>query len=222
MNRLRIVTFNVKVGRRPKVVARKIQRIARRHRVDVFLLQEAHGYIAALRDLPGWHLVAAKGQGEARGNPMLVRDTLPLQRRRAIRCHTPWTGPKAGRHHRGRVFTVADVAGWRLVNVHRTRPGWSPGGGAFTEEHDRLLDAALDADGPLVIAGDQNIGTRPGGDRGPETPWALAEAIGGRIVTTTEGRIDYAVTRGVGGFARQLGKYGSDHAAVLFVLTKEH
>lgn len=223
MKRLRVVSFNVKVGRNPKAVVRSIQRIARRHKVDVFLLQEAGGYIDALADMDGWQLVAAKGQGEARGNPMLVRDGLDVQRHRAIRCETPWTGPKQGQPHRGRVFPVATIDGWLMVNVHRTRPGWSPGGKAFAEESDRLLELADRTDGPLVMAGDQNIGTRPGGDRARHTPWALAQAIGARIVTTTTGRIDYAICRDVTGTAKQLrSRYGSDHYPVLLELKREN
>ena len=121
----------------------------------------------------------------------------------------------------GRVFTAADVDGWRLVNVHRTRPGWSRGGAAFAEEYDRLLDLARRTDGPLVVAGDQNIGTRKGRDRAAHTPWALARAIGARIVTTKPGVIDYAIARGARGRAKRLGKYGSDHHAYRFDLTKE-
>jgi endonuclease/exonuclease/phosphatase (EEP) superfamily protein YafD len=217
--RLRIITHNVRVGRRPKVVARKVRRMGRWHRADVIMLQEAHGYIDALRDLRGWRLITAFGPGEVRGNPMLVRNNRDPVRRSPIRCQTPWTGPKAGRPHRGRVFTVAEVGGWLLVNVHRTRPGWSRNGAAFAEEHDRLLELADTTTGPLVIAGDQNIGTRPGPDRSRNTPWALARSIGANVVTTTAGRIDYAIARGADGRARQLGRYGSDHNAVLIVLT---
>ena len=218
-DRLRVVSWNTKVGRRPRVVARKVRRIARRHDVDVFLFQEAAAYIGALRDLPGWRIVTARGEGEARGNPMLVRTEFDVDRLPAIRCEIPWTGPKAGRHHRGRVFTVAEVDDWTFVNVHRTRPGWSKDGAAFAEESERLLDVAENTEGRIVLAGDQNIGTRSGGDRARHTPWALAQAIGAKVITTTAGRIDYAICRGATGFARELGRYGSDHNAVLFVLT---
>ena len=109
--RMRLVTWNVKVGRRPKRVARMVRRIIRRHRPDAILLQEAHGYIAALRDIRGYELIVADGHGEERGNPMLIRDR-HARRLPAIRCRTAWTGPKAGKHHRGRVFTVADGILW--------------------------------------------------------------------------------------------------------------
>lgn len=211
----RTLLWNTKVGRRPHVVARETARIARLFDADTILLQEAHGYIDALRDIDGYRLFVANGKGEAQGTPILIRVGLPAVRRHAIRCTHPWTGPKQKQPHRGRVFTVAGIPDLTYIDVHRTRPGWSPGGVAFREEYDRLLDRANRIDGPLLIGGDQNIGTRPGSDRGPHTPWALAKAIGGKVITTSPGRVDYAIVRGLTGTAVEKGLYGSDHHAVL-------
>lgn len=216
---IRTVIWNTKVGRRPAVVAREVARLGRLYNVDVFMLQEAHGYIDALRDLDGYRLIVANGQGEAQGNPILVRTGIPATRRHAIRCTHTWTGPKAGKRHRGRVYAVATIDGVLFIDVHRTRPGWSPAGVAFAEEYDRLLDRAYGA-GQAVLAGDQNIGTRPGGDRGRHTPYALSEALNGRIITTSPGRVDYAVAVGITGQAKELGMYGSDHHAVLLTLNR--
>lgn len=221
MNRRRVVIWNTKVGRRPLEVVRAVQRIAHETDAQVFMLQEAHGYVEALRRLAGWNVVVANGQGEAQGTPILVRAGLDYRRHHAIRCNNRWVGPKAGQRHRGRVFTVATVEGDLYVNVHRTRPGWSQFGAAFAEEYRRLHDLALDTDGPLVMAGDQNIGTRLGGDRGRNAPWELAQSIRGRVVTTTPGRVDYAVVRGLYGDAEQLDEYGSDHHAVLLTLKEK-
>jgi endonuclease/exonuclease/phosphatase (EEP) superfamily protein YafD len=216
----RAVTWNTKVGRRPAAVVDGIQQIHRETDALVFLLQEAHGYVETLRRLPDWNLAVANGRGEAQGTPILIHRDLHYRRHHAIRCRTRWVGPKAGRPHRGRVFTVATIEDVLWVNVHRTRPGWSKRGGAFAEEYQRLLDLARDTDGPLVMAGDQNIGTRLGGDRGKNTPWELAQTIRGRVVTTTPGRVDYAIVRGLEGTAQQLGEYGSDHGAVLLTLSE--
>lgn len=218
MNQPPTIIWNTKVGRRPDVVAREVARMARIYDVGVFMLQEAHGYIDALRDLRDFRLIVANGQGEAQGNPILVRDGIPFTRHHAIRCQHPWTGPKHGKPHRGRVYTVATIDGALYIDVHRTRPGWSAGGAAFAEEYDRLLARATGAE-KAVLAGDQNIGTRPGGDRGRHTPYALSQALGGRIITTTPGRVDYAITVGLRGKAQELGMYGSDHHAVLLDLT---
>ena len=153
---------------------------------------------------------------------MLVRDGLPLRRRTAIRCQIPWRGPKQASRTVAACSPSPTSTAVRFINVHRTRPGWSHNSEAFTEECERLEEAAARFDGPLVIAGDQNIGTRPGSDRGPNTPWALANDIGGRIVTTTPGRIDYAIVRGVTGRAKQLRlSYGSDHRPVMLTLTAD-
>ena len=220
--KLRAVTWNCKVGRRPKRVARMVRKIIRRERPDVIALQEAHGYIDVLRRIKGYTLVVASGRGEDRGNPMLIRNTRRVTERAPIRCETPWTGPKAGKRHDGRVFTVADVDGVRFINVHRTRPGWSRGGAAFAEEYRRLLDNAGRYDGPVVILGDQNIGTRHS-DRYRNTPWALARALGAQIVTTTPGRIDYAIVQGGDGRADGGPRLGSDHSLVAFTITlREH
>lgn len=218
LDRRRIITWNTKVGRRPARVLRMLRKIVKQHRPHVIVLQEAAGYVDALHDLPGYDVFTPRGTGEARGNVILVAADIPTERLPSIRCHFPWTGPKAGMRHPGRVFPVAEPGGWTIANVHRTRPGWSHNGAAFAEEHDRLLDLEHTT-GPLVIVGDQNIGTRTGSDRARNTPWALAQKLDAGIVTTTPGHIDYAIVRGVDGFAEELGKFGSDHNAVLFTLT---
>lgn len=216
----RLILWNAKVGRRPAEVVRAVRSMAREHDADGFLLQEAAGYFEALRDLPGWDAVAPRGKGDARGNIILAPERSHVERRHAIRCRLDWTGPKHGKHHDGRKMPVADVDDWRYVSVHRTRPGWSKGGLAFAEEFERLAEVADRTRIPLVLGGDQNIGTRPGADRGRHTPFALARRIGGTIITTHPGNVDYVIVRGLTGKAWELGEYGSDHNAVLVTLRR--
>lgn len=222
--RRRIITWNAEVGRPGRAVRHAVMRMIREHNPDRIDLQEARGYRDDLADIPGYTLYSPRGKSMEAGNCIaLIRDDRTgagTVRKRALRLKVRWHGPKAGKEHPGRIFLETREPDWTFVGVHRTRPEWSPRGAAFAEEYGALLGSAQRAAerGDLwVCVGDQNIGTRPGRDRAlHDGPWRLAETIGGRCITTTPGRIDYAVVGPrLKGKAKQLGDYGSDHNAVL-------
>lgn len=222
--RRRIVTHNVRVGRRGSEVRANVRKLARRYRPHVITLQEARPYIDDLRDLRGYKLFTPKGKSSEAGNCItLMREPSAAGEyvKKALRLHTRWRGPKAGKEHPGRVFLAVSDGLWTVVNVHRTRPDWSAGGKAFAEEFGALLASAESTEGVWVCVGDQNIGTRPDDKRMKYGPWQLARRIRAEVVTTSPGHIDYAIARGADGKAKRLGHYGSDHAAVLIKLKEK-
>lgn len=220
--RLRLLIWNCKVGRRPRRVRKALQKFIKAKNPHAIMLQEAQGYIAELGKIKGYRLVHASGPGEVRANVILVRCDIPATYRGAIWCSEPWTGPKAGKAHRGRVMPVVDLGSrWRLPCVHRTRPGWSKGSKAFIEEYNKLLASARSTPPSMAWAagGDHNLGTRKGSDRGKYTPWAMARALRGRIGQASPGRVDMVITHRARIIrVQQLAKRGSDHNALFCVL----
>lgn len=225
--RVKILTWNAKVGRNGETVLRAVRNMARWHRPWVICLQEARGYRDELARLRGYELQAPTGPTGEDGNCVtLVRLPVknPRLRRvwRVLRLRRGWRGPKRGLPHAGRRFLETRLSWITVVNLHRTRPGWSDGGRAFAEEYEALLDSCERRSTPAwVCVGDQNIGTNPADKRMRWSPWQLHVRIGGRVITTLARHIDYAVGVGVTGKAKRLAKHGSDHNAVLITLRQD-
>lgn len=230
---LHAVSFNAKVGRRPKVVVGALEEFLRaEHWPHVVCLQEAGGYVAELRAQLGdrYRVYAPSGWSEASNNPVLVLRGLYVPRWTWIRMHLAWTGPKAGKRHPGRTWTVVDlgagdhtVVKWRIVNVHRV-PGGPDGGvhmnneNAWREEHIalwRFAELKGSRRRALAIIGDENCQTS---DPHPLSVGGLADAIGARIIRTGA-KVDWAIIRGAVGTGRKrVEDLGSDHPVVTYRL----
>jgi hypothetical protein len=233
--RLRVVAWNVRVGRRPEEVARQLALALSSIRADVVVLNEAAAYVPALRqalahgEWKAWH---AWGWAEARNVVVLTRRGLPVRRTVPIRNWRSWVGPLARRPHVGRTFLLVDVGlHWRIVAVHRTpggprgghprdSRGYGPNAEAWAEEHRRLVRLSARPGSvrrSLVIVGDQNCEAL---DPDPLSIGGLADAIGGAVVTTHT-KVDHAVVRDATGRGRRHDYFGSDHPLVSYDLIRK-
>lgn len=224
--RVRVIVWNCEVGRNKREVLQAVREMVKAFNPHFIALQEARPYRDILdKELKGYTCISPKGNsGEAGDSLLFVRNASVFEKfqKVVLRMDTAWTGPKAGKFHHARIFVGAQSSGWLVISDHRTRPGWSQGGTAFIEEYNELHDVMSEAQaqGLRVSAlGDQNIGTRPGDKKLKGSPFQLARALGGTVITRSAGKVDSAVTgHGVTGSCRELSAYGSDHPAYLFIL----
>lgn len=220
---IRCLSWNTKVGRDAGKVARDLAGIldAQGH-PHVVTLQEASGYIKALRKtIGGYRVIAAAGWKEAGQNVVLVRKDVPVTPLTTLRMKLRWVGPKHGLRHPGRTWPIVDIGGskdWRIVGIHRV-PIRGKNPKAWSEEHAALVRLAkrpASRSRALVLIGDQNA---PAGDRDRLSPAALADDIGARVITTGA-KVDYALVRGATGTGNRHGDHGSDHPLVSVKLTR--
>lgn len=209
----RVIAWNARVGRKPRRVARSVKRMARWHKVDVFVLLEASTYADALREkMPDWHIF---GQST---------DALVLIRRGSeftmdvIQHDVAWRGPKLHIDHTGRRWPIIDFGTWQLACLHRV-PGGPMGGTtldgfnkrAWGQEAVLLRTTARAATVPTLFVGDQNATVMQ--------MMAWVREAGGRVVRTGL-KVDWAWLVGKAQVtAKALGRHGSDHHAVLYVVT---
>lgn len=217
---LTVVSWNVKVGRRSIVT--DLREIIHDHDPQVLCLQEAKGHAPELRKaLRDFRVIAAHGRPEADNCTTLVHRDLGRPNWRTLDMDSEWTGPKANIRHAGRTFLVTDFGGrngWRIVNVHRTKPHW--GEAAFREEHAALLTLANRPGSwrrTLIIVGDQNAESS---DTSGIQPAGLAVDIRADRIRTGA-KVDWAILRGARGSGGRSGFYGSDHPVVSFKFVKK-
>ena len=198
-------SHNLKVNRRKSAIRAYVMD---HPEVDVWLLQEAHQYRAALDSIPGLRLHMP--QGKAPG-AILVRETLPQVAEQPLRMQRTWRRPRMPGQHPPRIFPVVTVEGIRYVPPHiperrDSRPDLLR---AREECYDRLSD--LLADGrPTLLGGDWN--GRPG-ETGRGLPGGFIAAHDLQVKPL--GRIDFFAGRGVRiTDVDVLPKYGSDHTAI--------
>lgn len=221
VDELSIVSWNVKVGRPSYEVVSALRQIIRDHDPEVICLQEAKGHAPELRVAFGkeWRILARRGWGESDNCITMVRRTLGRVKWRTLRMRHWWRGPKANLLHPGRTFPIVDIGGrfgWRIVNVHRTKPQWDePGGSAYLEEHLALIRLAGRSGShyrALLIVGDQNADIS---DLSPRSPATLAKTFGAKLIRTNA-KVDWAAARGARGSGGRDGNHGSDHPMVSF------
>lgn len=222
-------TWNVHVGRSPKMVQQVVADLLTTYNADVAVLQEAASYYRVLRALPGYRLYTGQADREGRSTCVLVRRGIPVPRVRLLVTRLAWWGPKAGKRHVGRTFPVVDLGRWRgprwrVVGIHRVPGG--PRGGTLTHgrnrpewnaEHVELVTLAHRRSSQrraLVMPGDWNC---EADDEHPRGVWAYAQAVGAMILPTRT-KVDHVVVRGCHGKARRRENYGSDHPLVTFTL----
>jgi endonuclease/exonuclease/phosphatase family metal-dependent hydrolase len=219
---LRVVTFNVKEGRKiPEAIA-ALGRHPDLRDADVVVLQEmnADGVAAVARALRmnSAYFPATREPGGGRDWGNAVLSPWPIEDPRKVLL------PHLGRiRRRGRTATSVLVRhGSRAVRVYSTHLGspWDTGEGSRRDQAARILDDAEGSREPVVVAGDFNS----------ETLGQLFEARGycwptrGRGATIHRFSVDHVFARGLctpavlrGGVARDV-KDASDHRPVWAVL----
>lgn len=221
--KLRLVTWNMRVGRNRREAARELKRQVKLARYPhVVCLQEAGTYLSGIRGrlvtrgkLWGYRVYVSRRNADAHHTLTLVRRDVPVRRHRFLAGGTDnWWGPVHGWLHPPRTFVLVDLGTrWRIINVHRAWVGHQLARGgrnvpAWRAEDDRLVQAARFAGArALVIVGDQNSGVKA------TEPWSvphLAARIGAHLVSA-RGGVDYAAVRGADGVGVAHGKAGSDH-----------
>lgn len=208
----RILAQNVKVGRRPALVVLALWAWVRLRRPDVIVLLEATRYAPAIREAFGKDWCTYRRGSDV---VVMVRRDLPDPKVTEIGHDVAWRGPHAGIAHKGRRWLQLDWPGLRLVAVHRVPGG--PSGGIQTkganrpawEAEDFLLATAISTPSPVLIVGDQNAEVSEMRDF--MARHGLRPIITGALV-------DWAMRRKVRGSGKRLGRRGSDHPAVLYVL----
>jgi len=219
---LRGGTYNCKAGRVPADVADDVRFLLAEHRLHFLLLQEANHYTAQLSVLPGYRLVIHDKCGTA----ILVHDETEAKFAHVTRLGLiRWPYRRRGhplRWHPRRALCAVLLDGW----LHAASVHMHP-----DPEHSIIRDQQYDLGMrrlrrwannrpalPLVIAGDWN---KPGRNMDPLTPRWLAANIGADLEYIV-GHVDYPIVRKCQIANLRTGnKGGSDHAPVLFTITRK-
>ena len=217
------VGFNCHVGRSPAKVVTGLRRLIADTDADVIALQEARGYVTALKlAFPAWKVYAKSGWPDSDHCPVMVRRNLPRGRRYGhgwgtVRIENGWT--YEGTPKPGRTWTWVKVDGTFVLSLHRVRGGHGGNSVSYLEEAHALREWFDDHDGPMVAIGDANEGPV---DTRPNTMLQIARKVGGRLIFDRDDRgIDYALARGLTGHLERTDSYGSNHdAAVLRIKEK--
>lgn len=210
----RVVSWNCKVGRNTSTVVGNLQDLVRDLDPDVILLQEAKGYVSAIRDAfkKSWQIFADSDAGK--DDPVMVREGISVSDWGTRKYTTHWVGPQGG-DQKGRTWTYAVIDGTEYLSLHRCWGGTKDSNAkAYADEASLLVKAYGSSGRPFVVFGDTN--TSPSASY-PNSMKDIAKRTGGKLITPGGG-IDYAVVRGVTGTMGSKKPYGSDHDAVLFVI----
>jgi endonuclease/exonuclease/phosphatase family metal-dependent hydrolase len=213
----KIVTWNCRVGRGSKTVAKGLAQLIKDENPDVICLQEAMNYVTYLRlRFPLWRIYCNRSWDEADNCPVMVRRTLPRGHRRRqgwgwVRVQQGWVYRPNNAEHPGRTWTWVMVAGVAIMSLHRVAGQTGENRKSLLEETDRLIDWLAKHE-KVVIIGDTNQSPR---SSDPESLNAIAEDFDARLVFDKERPgIDYALVKGIeGGSYERTVSYGSDHDA---------
>lgn len=210
----RILSWNCRVARRPRLVVLALRAFIRITRPHVVVLTEAGGYVPALRDAFSAEWRAYRKHSDV---VVMVRRDMRQPTVTPIGHDTAWRGPHEGKEHRGRRWLMLDWPDLRLIALHRVPGGPSGGTSPRLAGRNRpaweaeafLLATAIGDDRPVLIVGDQNA--------------RLAEmrdfmARHDLRAVPTGAKVDWAMARGVAARGRRLGRRGSDHPAVIYVV----
>jgi endonuclease/exonuclease/phosphatase (EEP) superfamily protein YafD len=208
----RLLSWNVKVNRRPALVVLALWAFIRTRRPDVIVLCEATRYAPDIREAfrKDWRTYR-RGADVV----VMVRRTLPEPDVTRLDHDIAWHGPHAGIAHNGRKWLQLDFPGLRLVAVHRVPGG--PSGGIQTrganrpawEAEDFLLATAVSTTTPVLIVGDQNARV---------SEMADFMARHNLRPVRTGAKVDWAMRRKVAVKGKRLSRRGSDHPACLYTL----
>jgi hypothetical protein len=219
---LRGGTLNCKAGRDPRDVKIAVSGILADHDLDFLLVQESAGYVAKLATIPGYRLIIH----DVCGTGILARELVEAKFAHVAPLGIlRWPFAKGGRPvrwHPRRALCAVLLDGWlHAASIHcvpdpdhnliRRRE--------YNVGMRRLVRWANNRQGhPLVIAGDWN---KPGRDTATHSPQWVAEQIGAEL-EFIPGHVDYPMWRkcDVDGL-RAVDEGGSDHALVLFTVTRK-
>lgn len=195
---MRVVTWNVKVGRTPIAAAHAVRRVRRAAKADRLALLEAGGYVGALRlVMPRWRVQHPEGSDVV----LLTRKRDPAPTLQVIAHDYAWTGPHMGIEKTGRGHLFVD--GWQLF-VHRISGGpHGPNAAAYRRES-ALIRRTLRGLPKRLCMGDQNATVKELA--------AFWRALGMRLIRTGL-KVDHGAEDGVdtdGGW-RLAKRFGSDH-----------
>jgi len=220
MPTLSCATWNLRVGRKPLKVAVEVDALLTRHDLDVLTVQEAAGYIPAIRRRLKGRYVVATGIGTAgRDSAVISRKGIPTGVKRVHRLERRGWERRAGRPglHHSRSAVSRPVRGVKFLSAHLPPPAGprqplrlAASLASWATLH-RLAQRWTSNDRPWVMAGDWNA--RPDSDLAQ----GLANAVGADI---TGNGIDWVMSRGV--LVNQLRRIehgSSDHRPVLFEVT---
>lgn len=216
----KVAAWNMKVGR-GKAAVDGLAALIDDHSPEVVLLQEAMNYVTRIRLRFGRHWrVYAGAPFMERGNcAVMVRRSVKRGGHGKVRNRLPWRYTGQGRDvkHPGRVWRWARADGIYFLSMHRATNALSLNKAAGSEEADNLEEWFGDHAGPMIAAGDWN---NLHSDGRQEAPASIARRVKAHLIVPPEGRIDYALARDVKGRGERVGKYGSDHPAVVYTLDR--
>lgn len=213
----RIFCWNARVGRRPWLVVLALRVFIRVTRPHVIVLTEANAYVRVLREAFSSEWVAYRKHSDV---VVMVRRDMRQPTVTPIGHDTAWRGPHEGKEHRGRRWLMLDWPDLRLIALHRVPGGPSGGTSPRLAGRNRpaweaeafLLATAIGDTRPVLIVGDQNA--------------RLAEmrdfmARHDLRPVPTGAKVDWAMRRGVRVEGGRLGRRGSDHPAVRYVIKEK-
>jgi len=219
---LRGGTFNCKAGRPASDVKVAVSGILADHRLDFLLLQEANHYVVKMSVIPGFSVIVHDECGTA----ILVRNGVEAKFAHVAPLGIlRWPFAKAGRPvrwHVRRALCAVLLDGWlHAASIHcvpdpdhnliRRRE--------YNVGMRRLVRWANNRPGyPLLIAGDWN---KPGRNAAVHSPQWVAERIGADL-EFIPGHVDYPMWRKCDVRSlRAVDEGGSDHALILFTVTRK-
>lgn len=231
---LRGGTFNILRDQPDKKARGNVKKLLNDHSLHFLALQEAVDYIDVLDSIAGYELFyERKGGRSAQQNVVLVRDDIPGKNPRLVNLGGDGWKTATGHTHVGCDATAVTVADWlRVVSLHLPPsidwPHGHPEGPServddYIANMRALRDYARGRKGSngLCLTGDYNC--KPGRDEGAYSIGWLAKAADLKIanVKGVKGHlagIDNAVVDKDTSLteAQQIGRYGSDHPAVIF------
>lgn len=223
--RLRVIaSWNAHVGRSPLAVVAAVRCLIRDTNADVVCLQEARGYVTALRlAFPRWRVYARAGWRDATHNPVMVRRALRRGRYYGrgwgtVRNRIGWE--YRGNPKPGRTWTWVRVDGVRILSLHRLAGiAHKANMASYAREAELLREWFDERGGAALVIGDANAGpTHPHRDG----LMRLAREVGAVVIADPdEPGIDYAVAHHVRGHLERTNHYGSDHRAAVLTLKEQ-
>lgn len=210
---MKVLYWNVYIGRDPDAVLAELRELIREFKPDVIGLGEASRIGGRSENINGYRAFWLAETWRGRGDTLvLVRDDVNLRSWNWKEFTKWWTGPKNGWRQGPKRFWNGRIKK-KGLGVVRLSIGHWPFNTALPEVEAWAVDwfkrPVWSLRRKSVHLGDLNMG--------PEETTAFVKQFNGKHVGV---RIDRAMYKNCTIRARDLGKRGSDHPAVLFTITK--